>query len=222
MLVERVVCLVSGGIDSPVACALAARGFEVVPVHFALYPYTCEDNFYVAVDVLRVLKRKTRFARAFLFPWSRVLRCVLRQAGRHACVLCRRGMLMAAELLCDRVEASGIVTGESLGQKASQTLQNLQAVSAGIRYPILRPLLAMDKLEIERLAKQLGLWRETHASCCYATPRRPRTAAKRREVNEIEARIGLRQLVEREMERIVELKTLDEDLSDFLESLAAT
>ena len=218
---QKVVCLVSGGIDSPVACALVARGFEVIPLHFCLYPYTYKDNFYVAVDVIRELKRRVGFARAVLFPWSRILRRILAKTGRYACLLCRRGMLRAAEWLCDREGAVGIVTGESLGQKASQTLPNLAAVSHGIGYPVLRPLLAMDKLEIERLSKRLGLWREVHAGCCYAAPRRPRTVARPDQIERFESQLGLRELIESEFKNALELRTGNEDLENFLQSLAA-
>jgi thiamine biosynthesis protein ThiI len=75
-------------------------------------------------------------------------------------------MFRVAEVLCERENAFAIVTSESLGQKASQTLSNLIATSQGIKFPILRPLLGFDKLEIERLSKKLGIWQEVHAGCC--------------------------------------------------------
>jgi thiamine biosynthesis protein ThiI len=199
---------------------LASRGFEVVPVHFCLYPYTCEDNFYTAVDVLHSLKEKTNFHHAILFPWSRILRRILRETGKYACLLCRRGMLRAAELLCEREGAKGIVTGESLGQKASQTLQNLSAVSRGLRYPVIRPLLSMDKIEIERISKQFGLWREVHAGCCYATPRYPKTTAKPEVVAMLERKLNLKEMIRAESEHILKLISWDEDLEEFLSSLA--
>jgi len=218
---QKVVCLVSGGIDSPVACALIARVFDVIPIHFCLFPYTCEDNFYTAVDILRDLQLKFNFEQTIVFPWSKILRRILKDTGKYACVMCRRGMMRVAELICDREEAKGIVTGESLGQKASQTVQNLQAVSRGIKYPIIRPLLTMDKLEIEKLSKRSGLWREVHAGCCYATPHHPKTTVKPEAVEYFETRLRLRDLIESEFDKRLELRTWKEDLKGFLESLAA-
>lgn len=216
---ERVVCLVSGGIDSPVACALAARAFEVVPVYFVLYPYTCEDTFHIAIDALRGLRSRVGFDHAVLFPWSRILQKILKKTGRYACVMCRRGMLRAADLLCERENAGGIITGESLGQKASQTLHNLRAVSHGIKHPILRPLLTMDKVEVERISKELGLWREDHAGCCYATPRHPKTAVRPETVEQIERELDLDEMVKSELDRTQVIRTGEENLKCFMEVL---
>ncbi len=220
VLKEKVVCLVSGGIDSPVACALAAREFEVLPLHFCLYPYTCEDAFLVAMQVLKDIKPKAGFGKVIVYPWSRILRRIL--GGRdkdYACLACRKGMFRVAERVCEREGATGIVTGESLGQKATQTLPNLGATSTGIKLPILRPLLGLDKLEIERLSKKLGIWHEVHAGCCYATPRHPRTRADSATVDALLERLQIGDLISGEFENILEVRTFNEDLRGYLEKL---
>jgi thiamine biosynthesis protein ThiI len=218
---EKVVCLVSGGIDSPVACALAARRFEIIPLHFCLYPYTCEDSFLVAMNSLRDLKSKTKFEKAVVIPWARILRKILGGGDKsYACLECRKGMFIAAEAICEREGASGIVTGESLGQKASQTLENMAATSAGIKFPILRPLLGFDKIEVERLSKKLGLWHDMHAGCCYATPKHPRTRADPKAVDAMLTKLGIDEMISTELENALEVRTFEEDFKAYLEKLA--
>lgn len=215
------VCLVSGGIDSPVACVLAAREFEVLPLHFCLYPFTCEETFLVAMQVLRDLKSKMRFEKVIVYPWPRILKPILdsHKDRNYACLACRKAMFRAAERVCEREGASGIVTGESLGQKATQTLSNLRATSTGIKFPILRPLLGFDKLEIERLSKKLGTWHEVHAGCCYATPRHPRTRADSATVDALLERLRIGEFISKEFGNILEVCTFEEDFKGYLETL---
>lgn len=218
---EKVVCLVSGGIDSPVACAVAAREFEVIPLHFCLYPYTCEETFSVTMQALKGLKPKVKFEKVVVYPWSGILKRIL--GGRdknYACLACRKGMFRVAELVCAREGATGIVTGESLGQKATQTLSNLKATSSGIKFPILRPLLGLDKVEIERLSKQLDIWHEVHAGCCYATPKYPRTKADPIVLDGLLDELHIENTISKEFENVLEVRTFDEDFKGYLETLA--
>lgn len=219
---EKLVCLVSGGIDSPVACAMVAKKFEVLPLHFCLYPYTCEENFLVAMNVLRDLKPKAKFEKAIVYPWPRILRIILsnREHGEYTCLACRKSMFKAAELVCEREGATGIVTGESLGQKATQTLTNLGATTRGIKFPILRPLLGFDKIEIERLSKKLGIWHDVHAGCCYAVPKHPRTRADSEVVDKLLDELHIEDAISKEYENILEVRTFDEDFKGYLEKLA--
>ena len=218
---EKVVCLVSGGIDSPVACALAAREFDVLPLHFCLYPYTCEENFLVAMRVLEDLREKAKFEKVIVYPWPGILKTILdcREHRNYACLACRKGMFRAAELVCEREGASGIVTGESLGQKATQTLSNLGATSTGIKLPILRPLLGLDKLEIERLSKELGIWHEVHAGCCYATPKYPRTRADPTVLDGLIDSLQIHDLIQKNFEKVLEVRTFEENFEEYLSNL---
>lgn len=217
---EKVVCLVSGGIDSPVSMALAARDFEVLPLHLCLYPYTCEDSFLVAMHVLEDIRDKVSFEKAIVYPWSKILRKIMGgQDKSFACLECRRSMFRVAEVVCESEGASGIVTGESLGQKATQTLSNLWATSAGIKFPVLRPLLGMDKLEIEQLSKKLGLWHEVHAGCCYATPRYPRTRADPAAVDSLLKDLHVEELIRGQFSNVLEVRSFREDFRGYLESL---
>ena len=219
---EKIVCLVSGGIDSPVACALLARRFEVLPLHFCAYPYAPKDAFKLTIEALGKLRKITGFGKAVIFPWAGVLGSIVERIGRRefTCLVCKRAMFKAAELVCRREGAIGIATGESLGQKASQTLSNLVATSSGIRFPILRPLLGLDKLEIERLSKRLGLWRERHAGGCKALPKRPRTRVDARDLDEFVIKLKIDRLVRENYRRAKELRTFKTSarslLSEFL------
>jgi len=206
---EKVVCLVSGGIDSPVACASVARKFDVIPLYFCANPYTSEEAFTLTINTLGKLKKVTGFKKAILCPWSEILNTITHRLTRkeYTCLICRRCMLQAAELICDLEGGSGIVTGESLGQKASQTLGNLAAISSGIRISILRPLLGFDKLEIERLSKKLGLWQAHHAGGCSASPKRPRTRAKASEIDELLGQLDIAGLIGKCVKELVEVRT---------------
>ncbi|MGC8937231.1 MAG: hypothetical protein ACP5KV_07735 [Candidatus Methanomethylicaceae archaeon] len=218
---ETVVCLVSGGIDSPVACVLASKVFNVIPLHFCIYPFTCEENFFIAMTGFKKLKEKIGFEKVVVFPWGNILERILgRRKGGYSCLVCRRGMFKAAEVICEREGASGIVTGESLGQKASQTLSNLGATTRGVKFPILRPLLGLDKNEIEAISKGIGIWQERHAGCCYATPKYPRTKAEASLVDKILDELGVLQMIQENMGKLMEVKTFEEDFEGYLLSLA--
>lgn len=219
---ENVICLVSGGIDSPVACALAARRFNVLPLHFCLYPYTCEETFLVAMEVLKDLRKKARFKKVTVYPWAGVLDAILKNRGKrsYACLACRKNMFKVAEAICEREGAAGIVTGESLGQKATQTLTNLRVTSMGIKFPILRPLLGLDKEEIGKTSKELGIWHEVHAGCCFATPKYPRTRAEPEVLDRLIADPGIQKAIQMGFHKILEVHTFEEDFRGYLEALA--
>ncbi|KUO42954.1 MAG: hypothetical protein APU95_01125 [Hadesarchaea archaeon YNP_N21] len=218
---ETVVCLVSGGIDSPVACVLASRMFKVVPLHFCIYPFTCEENFFIAMTGFKKLKERIGFEKVVVFPWGNILEKILEERkGGYSCLVCRKSMFRAAEMVCEREGASGIVTGESLGQKASQTLSNLGATTRGIKFPIIRPLLGLDKNEIEEISKGARIWQERHAGCCYATPKYPRTRAKAEIVDKIVEELGVPGMILENLGRIMEVKTFEEDFEGYLLSLA--
>jgi len=219
---ESVICLVSGGIDSPVACALAARRFNVLPLHFCLYPYTCEETFLVAIKVLKDLRKKARFEKVIVYHWAGVLDAILknREKRSYACLACRKNMFKVAEAICELDGAAGIVTGESLGQKATQTLTNLGVTSRGIKFPILRPLLGLDKEEIGKISKELGIWHEVHAGCCFATPKYPRTRAEPEVLDRLIADPEIQRAIQKGFQGILEIHTFEEDFKGYLETLA--
>lgn len=214
---EKVVCLVSGGIDSPVALAMMAKKYEVVPVHFCLYPFYCKGSFETMIRIMKKLKERTKFKKMIIYSHGEILSRVLKSGNeKYMCILCRKAMFKAAEKICKKEKASAIVTGESLAQKASQTLQNLAATSFNITYPFLRPLLALDKTEIETMSKKLGIWSESHVGCCTATPDYPVTNA---DVNKAEAlfkKTELEKTIEKNFGNMIEIESFDKNPSEYM------
>ena len=153
---EKVIGLVSGGIDSPVANLIISEKFEVIPLHFVLYPMTKLENAKKSMEVLKEIKDITDFEKAIIYPWAGILQEIKNKVSpEYSCLMCRKLMLLTASKFCEIEGASGIVTGESVGQKASQTLDNISAISAkGL--PVLRPLIGMNKSEIISRSKNLA------------------------------------------------------------------
>jgi len=210
----RVVCLLSGGIDSPVACWLAMkRGCPIVPVYFDNAPFTDESTTERALSVARVLfEWAAEFPRrVYVVPHGQNLaefreRC----SERLTCILCKRRMYRVAERIAEMEHAEGIVTGEAIGEQASQTLHNLRVLSsAATKYPIHRPLLGFDKNETERIARKIGTYEAStrRARGCAAVPRKPVTMAKMQEVTEAEGNLNIEEMVEKSVKslRVVNL-----------------
>jgi thiamine biosynthesis protein ThiI len=212
---EKVVCLFSGGIDSPVACVLAAKCFEIIPLHLCAYPYTGREMLELTIDSLKKVMKVTKFEKAVIYPWAEIMGAIVEKLGHkeYTCLVCKKSMLKAAELACELEGAGGIVTGESLGQKASQTLSNMTAISRGIKFPILRPLLGLDKLEIEKISKEFGIWQARHAGGCKAVPKHPRTRSNAIEIDELLGQLKLTELIRNNFRRVKEIRTFREDLS---------
>lgn len=216
---EKAVCLVSGGIDSPVALAMMAKKYEVIPLHFCLYPFYCKGSFETMIRIMKKLKEKTKFKKMIIYPHGEILSRVLKSGNeKYMCILCRKAMFKAAEKICEGEGASAIVTGESLAQKASQTLPNLAATGHNINYPLLRPLLAYDKIEIENLSKKMGIWSESHVGCCSAVPERPATRAKIEIAERLFERLELEKIIDNNFKKILKLKSLDKFPSRYLSS----
>jgi thiamine biosynthesis protein ThiI len=179
----RVVSLLSSGIDSPVASWLMMkRGCSVIPVHFSVSAAQTEQ-------VLGLVEALNRHAygwqlKPIVLSHQEVLAPTLdrlreHRGGRWACLFCKRVMLSKAAGIADEMGANALVTGDSLGQVASQTLSNLEVISYGIEKPILRPLIGMDKTEITDLARQIGTYEPStkEAHTCPFLPDRPLTQA---------------------------------------------
>lgn len=177
-----VVALISGGIDSPVAAwEMMRRGCQIVPLYFDFEDYGGPDHIARAYESVRHLAQYAPDGRLDLVhvPIGSVVEelCESTQATRMLSL--RRFMFSVAEQIADREGAHSLSTGESLGQKSSQTGTNLAVGGAHLRYPIHRPLLAMDKQEIIDRAKTLGTFQDAtiDAGCNRVAPSLPETAA---------------------------------------------
>jgi thiamine biosynthesis protein ThiI len=199
----RLLTLVSGGIDSPVAGHLMMeRGHQVDLIHFDNRPFT-DDNTYDKVVSLVKRLDPNKGSRFFVAPHGPSQAQMARKAPRRlGCVLCRRMMLHVASALAEREGHDALVTGESLGQVASQTLLNLWVEEPASTVPILRPLIGLDKLEIISIAKAIGTYDISISPglCCTIVPSRPATQAKLNDIRAAEAKVGMGGLVKKELE----------------------
>lgn len=218
---KKVIVLVSGGIDSPVAAAMLSKQYEIVPLHFCHYPFYCKGSFERMLKVMKVLKEKTGFKETLLFPWAPVLKAVLEKGYKeYMCVICRSAMFRAAEQIAKTEGATAIATGEALAQKASQTLANMAVTSMASDFPIIRPLLGLDKSEIEDMSKKLGLWTEEHVGCCTATPEKPKTKAKASVLMAQWKTLDIDGVISANMPKMLRLKDFENvKISDFLAEL---
>jgi thiamine biosynthesis protein ThiI len=191
----RALLLLSGGIDSPVAGYLAQkRGLELDAAYFDAFPYTGPGAREKAVDLARILSRAQESLALSVVPFARLQERLRDGApADHLVLLYRRMMVRAAERLAARSGARALVTGESLGQVASQTLDNLACIEAVATAPILRPLISYDKSETIALARRLGTYEisiRPHADCCSLfVPKHPVTRGRAERLERIEAGI---------------------------------
>jgi thiamine biosynthesis protein ThiI len=197
----RVLALLSGGIDSPVAVwRMMRRGCRVDLVHFHSVPFHDRTSQDKVAELARILVRWELDAELLLVPFAEIQRQVVAAVGRPLrVVLYRRMMLRIAEALARAQGAEGLVTGESLGQVASQTLANLAVIGTAATLPLLRPLLGMDKSEIAMQAARLGTYETSvipDQDCCQLfVPRHPATRARPDEVARAERLLDVPALV---------------------------
>jgi len=177
----RSVLLLSGGIDSPVAGWMAmSRGLEIVPVYFHSFPFTSDRAKEKVVDLCRVLARYSGLVKLYVIPFTKI-QTALREGGREdlQTIFMRRMMMRLAGRVAEKEGAGALITGESLGQVASQTLPSLAVTEAVVDVPVLRPLIGLDKQEIVRRAQDLGTYSisiRPYDDCCTVfVPRHPET-----------------------------------------------
>ncbi len=197
----RVACLMSGGIDSPVAAyRLMKRGCSVVPVHFHSHPFVSRASQEKVRELTEVLTRYQMHTTLRLVPFGELQRqVVLSVPPPLRVVIYRRLMLRIAERIARDSRAKALVTGEVIGQVASQTLENLTVIAGATAMPILRPLVGMDKEEIIAEAIRLGTYGISiipDQDCCQLfTPRNPETHARRWQVEEAELKLPIAEMV---------------------------
>jgi thiamine biosynthesis protein ThiI len=199
----KLVCLLSGGIDSPVAAWLAMkRGCPITPIYMDNAPLTDETTRNKALETARKLfEWSIGYPRkVYIVPHGKNLERFMQEAPkRFTCLLCKRMMYRIAERIADIEGAEGIVTGEAIGEQASQTITNLRVLDeAATSYPIHRPLLGFDKTETEALARKIGTFQIStqKAKGCTAAPDQPATCAKLQMVKEAEEKLDIKQMVD--------------------------
>jgi thiamine biosynthesis protein ThiI len=205
----RVACLLSGGIDSPVAAyRMMKRGCKLTFVHFHSYPILSRASQEKARELVRLLTRWQYRSRLYLVAFGDIQQqVVLTVPGPMRVVIYRRLMLRIAERIARVREAQALITGDVVGQVASQTLENLAVIGDVATLPIFRPLIGMDKDEIMAEAARLGTYPISiipDQDCCTLfTPRNPLTRAKLSEIEAAEAALPIEDIVERAVHQAV-------------------
>jgi thiamine biosynthesis protein ThiI len=197
----RVAALISGGFDSPVAAyRMMQRGCRLIFVHFHSAPFQDKTSQEKVRQLLNVLTRHQFNSRLYLVPFGEIQRQIVASVTRPLrVVLYRRMMLRIAEAIARKEKAKALLTGESLGQVASQTLDNIAVIEQAARLPILRPLVGMDKQEIIDQARRIGTFEISSIpdqDCCQLfVPKHPATKARFRDVEADEARFDVNDLL---------------------------
>ena len=204
----KVVGLLSAGIDSPVATILAMkRGASVILVHFHSVPITNEDSIEKVKKLTEVLKRYQSRIHLYLVSLAPIQKEILvKTKEKFRILLYRRVMLRIAEIIAKKEKAKALITGESLGQVASQTLGNIAAIESVSSIPVLRPLIGMDKQEIMDLAKHYGTYDISilpDQDCCSLfVPKNPATNAKKKYLEHEENNLHLDDLIEEAIDSV--------------------
>ena len=202
------VTLLSGGIDSPVSTwMIAKRGVHMIPVHFFSFPYTSELAKQKVLDLAKVLSAWCGRMTVEVVPFTHIQTEIRDKCPEeYFTLIMRRFMMRIAQAIADRNGAKALVTGENLGQVASQTMEALGCTEAVCRVPVLRPLIGFDKEEIVQLARKIGTFELStlpYEDCCTVfTPRHPRTKPRIEAVEEAEAVLDTDALVREALEGI--------------------
>ena len=210
----KVVGLLSGGIDSPVASILAMkRGAAVTFVHFHSVPLTTEESIDKVKQITTVLSHYQSRIHLYLVALTPIQKEIMvKTKEKYRIILYRRFMFRIAEIIARKEKARALVTGESLGQVASQTLDNIAAIEAVSSMPILRPLIGLDKLEIINLAKDYGTYDISilpDQDCCSLfLPKSPATKAKKQFIEAEEENLAVDNLVQDAINSIEIIKIL--------------
>ncbi len=198
----RLISLFSGGIDSPVATwMMMKRGTDVIPLFLDQRPFVGEDYFERVFDVARKIREcvpKRRF-QLLVAPMGKIMEIIVNEAPKKLrCVLCKRAMYSIGCELSRKFHCEGLVTGESLGQVASQTLHNLRILDLACDLPVYRPLIAFEKddsVEIARRIQTFGI-STSNVHGCTAVPIQPTTKAKKDVVFQVEEEMNVNDFIE--------------------------
>ena len=176
------------------------QGVDVVVVHFDNQPFTDDKQLNKSLELIRKLEDYSgRKMKKYIVSHGPSQAAIAKNAHRrYQCVICRRMMFRIAERIAHLEGASALVTGESLGQVASQTLPNIRTEEQAVNIPILRPLIGLDKVEIEKIAQEIGTFGISISPglCCTIVPEKPATQASLRAIIEEESKFDMDSLVE--------------------------
>ncbi len=204
--------LLSGGIDSPVAgYMMAKRGMRVKALHFHSYPYTSDAAKQKVIDLAKIIAPYTAGVDLYTVSVTHIQEAIHRDCPEEAMItILRRFMMRIANLMCEKTGAQAIITGESLGQVASQTVESLTTSNAVAEYPVLRPLIAFDKLDIISIAEKIGTYETSvlpYEDCCTVfLPRFPLIRPQLEKIEKFESKLDVDGLIAEAMNTIEKIK----------------
>ncbi len=202
----KALLLLSGGIDSPVAgWMMAKRGVEIEAVHFYSYPYTSERAKDKVIQLGRILARYCNSIKLHIVPFTEIQLEINEKCPQdQITVIMRRAMMVISELLAAKNGAQALITGESMGQVASQTIQSLAVTNAAVKMPVFRPLIGMDKNEVIEIARRIDTFETSilpYEDCCTVfVAKHPKTRPRLEEIERHEAALQLAGLIEKAVE----------------------
>lgn len=202
---SRATLLLSGGIDSPVAGhMIAKRGVEIDAVNFFSFPYTSERAKEKVIELAEILAQYTSKINLHIVPFTEIQLAIRDHAPEeHMTLIMRRFMMQIAERIAKRNKSAALITGESVGQVASQTIAALNVTNSVVEMPVLRPLIGMDKDEIVVRSRQIGTFETSilpYEDCCTVfTPKHPTTQPKLASIEKSESVLPVEELIEKAM-----------------------
>lgn len=200
--------LLSGGIDSPVAgYMIAKRGVELNAVNFFSFPYTSDRAKEKVIELARILSGYITKLKLYVVPFTEIqLEIRDKCPEEHMTLIMRRFMMKISERVAKKTKSGALITGESVGQVASQTLAALNVTNSVCDMPVLRPLIGMDKEEIVERARDIGTFETSilpYEDCCTVfTPKHPTTKPKLEDIERTESVLDVEELIERAIEGI--------------------
>lgn len=212
--------LLSGGIDSPVAGYLMMkRGVEIEAIHFHSPPFTSDRAKQKVIDLAEKLTAFGHRLKIHVVPFTTLQQKIFQEIPEsYAMTVMRRMMFRISEAVCENHQILSLTTGESLGQVASQTMESMHTINEVTNYPILRPLVAMDKQDIIKISKQIDTYdisiRPYEDCCTIFVPKAPKTKPKREKVNQFEADFAFEPFIEEAVQKIQTIVVSDEQSED--------
>lgn len=204
----RAMSLLSGGIDSPVASWMVAkRGMELECIHFHSYPFTSEKSQEKVRDLAQILSKYCGRVRLHKVNMLEIQKSIgLNCKDEEMTIISRRFMMRIAERVAESRHCDALVTGESIGQVASQTIQGLTCTNASVKMPVFRPLIAMDKTEIIEVAQKIGTFETSilpEEDCCTVfSPKKPVTKPKLDRIEKSENKLDVEKLIQDAIDNI--------------------
>ena len=199
---SKATLLLSGGIDSPVAGhMIAKRGVEINAVNFFSYPYTSDRAKEKVIELASIIARYTSKINLYIVPFTEIqLKIREHCPEEHMTLLMRRFMMRISERIARQTKSFALITGESVGQVASQTIAALDVTNAVIDMPVLQPLIGMDKIEVVDRSREIGTFETSilpYEDCCTVfTPKHPTVNPKRANIEKSESKLDVEALIE--------------------------